>query len=95
MATKIEGTVAMIGEAGRLITDIAVASVEEVPNGDSTSVVFGGHETVGLYPPDHGQPDATMVASKGESGFVEIEIVGVSLADMLGIKTGEKVIVSW
>ena len=66
-----------------------------MPRDENTVVKFGGHETHGLFPNDHGQPDATMVAFLGKSGSLEIEIVGVSLSDMLGIKTGEKVSVTW
>ena len=95
MPNIIEGTVSRIGASGSLITDIPVDRLEEVPADENTSVRFGDHETVGLFPTDHGQPDATMVASLGKSGFLEIEIVGIPLAEMLGIKVGEKVAVRW
>ena len=78
LATLLEGTVASIGEAGQLISDITEEQLESVPRGENTIVKFGGHETHGLFPVDHGQPDATMVAYLGNRGVLEIEIVGVS-----------------
>lgn len=95
MAKRIEGTVAQISESGSLVTDISVDTVAQVPHGETTVVKFGDHETYGLFPTEHDQPDATMVASLGGSGFVEIEIVGIPLAEMLGIRIGEKVLIKW
>jgi S-adenosylmethionine hydrolase len=87
--------VASIGNAGNLITDISSEQVSEVPRDESVRIKFGGHETFGLFPAEHGQPDATMVASLGSSGLVEIEIVGIPLAEMLGIRVGETVMIEW
>lgn len=95
LTTKIEGKVASIGDHGNLITDIAIAAVADASEDETTVVKFGGHETFGIFPADHGQPESTMVASCGPSGFVEIEIVGIPLAEMLGIGVGEKVEVRW
>lgn len=95
MANQIEGRIAKIGEAGNLVTDISVDQVSEAPNNDSVQIKFDGHETLGLFPPNHDQPPATMVASLGESGFVEIEIVGISISEMLGIKVDSKVEIVW
>lgn len=95
MAHQIEGQVVKIGEEGNLLTDIAIDQVSEIVGHDTVVIKFGGHETIGLFPTDHGQPNATMVASVGQSGFVEIEIVGISLAEMLGIKVEEPVAIIW
>ena len=95
MPNQIQGQVNSIDNAGRLISDIPIAEVSQAPRDDSISVKFGAHETIGLYPPNHDQPPATMVASLGSSGFVEIEIVGISLSEMLGIKAGEPVTIHW
>ena len=95
MANLIEGAVASIGESGQLISDITEDQLANVPRDDNTIVKVGGHETQGLFAADHGQPDATMVAYFSTSGALEIEIVGVSLSDMLGIQPGEQVAVSW
>lgn len=84
-----------VGAAGNLISDIANDQLAEVPTDENTVVKFGDHETLGIFPAEHGQPDATMVASMGQSGFLEIEIVGISLSEMLGIKAGEKISVRW
>ena len=95
MANEILGQVAKIGEAGNLITDIPIEKVKDIPHGESLSIRFGDHETLGLYPAEHGLPDTNMVASLGKSGFVEIEIVGINLAEMLGIKVNEPVTLRW
>jgi S-adenosylmethionine hydrolase len=93
LANSIEGSVEKIGESGNLITNIAIDQVADLPPDDSVTVTFGGHETHGVHPTEHEQPMGTLVASRGESGFLEIEIVGISIAEMLGIKVGEAVIV--
>ena len=95
MANTITGQVASISETGSLVSDIANDQVKDAPQDESVCVKFGGHETVGIYAAEHGQPDSTMVASQGKSGFVEIEIVGIPLAEMLGIKVGEKIEIAW
>jgi len=95
LANRIEGQVSSITAAGSLVTDISVDRLKDVPPDENTAVKVGDHETFGLYPTDHGQPDATMVASLGASGFLEIEIVGIPLAEMLGIRVGEKVQIVW
>lgn len=92
---NVEGQVVDVDSNGRLITDIDAAQVNEAPKDDNVSIKFGGHETVGLYDKDHGQPETTLVASLGESGCVEIEIVGMDLSGMLGISKGTKVQVVW
>ena len=95
MATTATGKVAEVSGDGKLITDIELAQVSAAVGNEETRVEFGGHETVGLFEKDHGQPEATMVASVGASGCVEIEIVGMDLAGMLGIAVGTQVKVQW
>ncbi len=95
MANQIEGQVVSIDDSGNLITDIAIDQISDAPRDESVTIKFGDHETIGLFPSDHDQPAATMVAVLGESGFLEIQIVGISLAEMLGIKVAESVSVSW
>lgn len=95
MSNQIEGLVASIGGNGGLITDISVDQLVNIPHDDSVRIKFSGHETLGIYPASHDHPEATMVASLGASGFLEIEIVGVSLSDMLSIKSNTPVTVVW
>lgn len=91
----VTGTVTTIGAKGQLITDITNESISEAGQDDNVTVKFDEHETIGVYPEDHGQPDATLVASRGSSGNLEIEIVGISISEMLGIKTGVPVSVNF
>ena len=95
MPNLIKGKIAQIGESGNLVTDISLDQVSGIPHDESVTVKFGDHETIGLFPATHDQPPATMVASLGKSGFVEIEIVGISLAEMLGIKVEVPVAIRW
>ena len=93
MSKTIEGSVEKIGESGNLITDISTDQVANLAADDSVTVKFGGHETHGVHPTDHEQPIGTLVALQGQSGFLEIEIVGISIAEMLGIKAGQSVVI--
>ena len=93
MSNKIEGSVEKIGESGNLVTGISIDQVADLPADDSVTIKFGGHETHGVHPTDHEHPIGTLVASRGQSGFLEIEIVGISIAEMLGIKVGESVVI--
>ena len=95
MANLLKGTVASIRDSGQLISDITEQQLENVPRNESTIVKFAGHTTIGLFSIEHGQPDSTLVAFVGKSGALEIEIVGISLTEMLRIKTGEPITVSW
>lgn len=80
---------------GDLVTDISIEQIINVPRDESVRIIFGGHETIGLYPDPHDQPAATMVAKLSNSGFLEVEIVGISLSEMLGINVGEPVKIEW
>ncbi len=95
LSNQIDGTVTSCDSAGNLITDIPNDSVAGLVGDESVSIKFGPHETFGIHIQDHGQPDATLVASLGNEGFVMIEIVGISVSDMLGIKPGVNVQVAW
>lgn len=92
---RTDGEVVSVGESGQLITSIENGCLVDVGSDDSVTVKFADHITVGVFPEDHGQPDATLVASRGGSGFLEIEIVGISISEMLGIRAGVPVSVTW
>ena len=92
---QVDGIVESIGSEGQLITSIENGRLVDAGQDESVSVMFGAHTTVGVYPEDHGQPESTHVASMGRSGFLEIEIVGISISEMLGIKAGGPVSVTW
>ena len=94
MSTSIEGQIVEIGTSGSLITDIKNDQLTAVPHDESTSIKFDAHTTVGIFPADEEQPMGTLVARMGDSGCLEIEIVGMNLSEMLGIKVGEAVSVS-
>ena len=94
MSTSIEGKVVEIGAGGSLITDIKNDQLADIASNDSTSIKFDEHTTIGIFPADAEHPVGTLVARTGGSGCLEIEIVGMNVSEMLGIKVGESVSVT-
>ncbi len=95
MSNTIEGHVAEVNQSGDLVTDISVAALAQVPRDDSVAVCVGPHETIGIFSPEHQEPESTMIAITGSSGNLEIGIVGMNMSEMLGIRPGAKVLVRW
>jgi S-adenosylmethionine hydrolase len=92
---KIEGKVVAYGPEGNLVTDIAHAQFDATPRDPSVSIRCDEHVTVGLFSADHHEPEMSLLAILAPSGFLELTIVGDSAKIMLGIRIGEKVVVSW
>jgi hypothetical protein len=78
-----------------LVTDIAVDRLRDAPRDESVSTTCDEHFTVGLYTPDHTEAPMTFIALLAPSGFLELCLVGDSAVMMLGVRAGEKVVVSW
>jgi S-adenosylmethionine hydrolase len=95
VAGKLEGTIVAVDEAGNLVTDIPVQRLQGIPSDDRVAVKCEGHVTSGIFPADHNQPEMTLLAVQGQSGFLEISLVGASASDFLGIPTGSTVSVTW
>ncbi|MEC9091653.1 MAG: adenosylmethionine-8-amino-7-oxononanoate aminotransferase [Planctomycetota bacterium] len=95
MANKIEGSIVSLSETGGLVTNITASQLNEVPRDESVSITIGGHQTVGIYPEDHGQPDSTLIAILPETEPLRVELVGISISEMLGLGVGESVTVAW
>lgn len=95
MAQQIFGSVVALSETGGLVTDIASDQLANAPRDESVSISFGGHQTIGIYPEDHDQPESTLIAILPEKSSLRIELVGISVSEMLGLGVGESVSVSW
>lgn len=95
MANRIVGSVISISETGGLVSDIESVQLNAAPRDESVSVSVGGHKTIGIFPEDHGQPESTLVAILPENGSLRIELIGIPIAEMLGIQVGESVQVEW
>ena len=95
MPGKIQGAVVAYTDDGNLVTDIPHDRLRTVPPTDSVSVLCDEHETVGIFPAEHKQPNFTYVALLGPSGFLELSIVGDSAKAMLGVRLGEAVVLKW
>ena len=95
MAGTIEGSVVSIAENGNLVSDISADRLKGIPSDASITVLCDEHETTGIFEQDHDQPESTFIAVVGQSGSLELEIVGLEANLMLGIQVGEKVVVRW
>jgi S-adenosylmethionine hydrolase len=93
--SKIHGTIVAISEEGNLVTDIAAQRLDGVPRDERVSIHCDGHETNGIFTMDHSEPDATLLAVIGDSGALELCIVGASAKIMLGVDVGQEVVVQW
>jgi S-adenosylmethionine hydrolase len=92
---KIEGKVIAYGDDGNLVTDIAHGQLDAAPRDSAVKIRCDEHETIGLFLPDHQEPEFSLLAILAPSGFLELTIVGESAKAMLGVPLGEKVTVSW
>lgn len=92
---KIEGTVSSIDSFGNLITDIKAEMLAGAPRGEEVRIECDEHETLGIHNTYADQPPMTLMALIGSSGHLELAIVNDSAAEMLGIRRGAKVTVSW
>ena len=94
VAGKLEGKVAAATEAGDMLTDITPAQLADVPRDERTAVSCGGHQTIGIYPLDHDEPEMTFLAILDDQAL-RLTIVGESARAMLGLKVGDPVVVEW
>ncbi|ADB18686.1 hypothetical protein Psta_4033 [Pirellula staleyi DSM 6068] len=95
MPGKIEGTIVAFSSDGNLVSDIPNSSLAGAPRGENVLIACDEHETIGLFEPGHGQPDMTLLALLGESGFLELTIVSDSAKIMLGVSRGTPIVVKW
>ena len=95
MAGSLDGKVVSISQNGNPVTDISADRLRGVPTDDRVSVTCDDHTTSGIFPLEHGQPEMTQLAMLGESGHLELSIVGERASDFLGIRPGASVVVRW
>jgi len=91
----ITGTVVEIDSSGNLITDILSERLDSAPTDASLRVMVDEHETFGLYPPEHSQPEMTLIAIANGSEPLRIVLVGDSASAMLDVRVGAAVAVQW
>lgn len=95
VANKIEGEVVSVGSEGSLITNVTADSITDAPRDEQTIVRCDEYETIGIFESIEGQPESTLLAYLGEQGTLELAIVGMSASELLGIKVGAPVAVTW
>ncbi len=95
MAERIEGRVVSVTDAGSLVTDITAEQLHAAPRDERVRVQCDEHFTLGLFAPDHSEPEMTFLAVINEEQALQLEIIGDSASIMLGIRTGDRVVVEW
>jgi S-adenosylmethionine hydrolase len=95
LPNKIEGQVRSIDSFGNLITDITSEMLVEAPTDERTQIYCDEHETQGIFRAYSDQPEMTLMALIGSSGYLELAIVGDSAALMLGVSVGTPVTIQW
>ncbi len=95
MPGTVEGKIVAVTDQGNLVSDIAASQLEQAPRDEQLVVVCDEHETHGLFDANHNQPESTFIAVLSEDGCLELEIVGLSAAIMLGISIGQLISVRW
>jgi S-adenosyl-L-methionine hydrolase (adenosine-forming) len=95
LPNKIEGQVRSIDSFGNLVTDITSEMLVEVPTDERAQIHCDEHQTQGIFRTYSDQPEMTLLALVGSSGFLELAIVGDSAAAMLGVRVGTPVKIQW
>ena len=95
MSGKIHGKVVSIRDSGDAVTDIAMEQLDEAPTDENVSIQCEGHVTSCIFPAHHDQQAMTYLAKHGETGWLELSLVGDSVQAFLGIQSGSRVTVQW
>ncbi|MBI2824800.1 MAG: SAM-dependent chlorinase/fluorinase [Planctomycetia bacterium] len=95
LPNRIEGTVRSIDSFGNLVTDVTAAMLAGAPTDERVQILCDEHETQGIFRAYGDQPDMTLMALVGSSGYLELAIVGDSAAAMLGVRVGTQVTIEW
>ena len=92
---KLEGKIVSITAEGDVVSDITAEQLRLVPRGEQTSIVCDEHETRGIFSPEHQEPACTLLAILNPAGQLQLTIVGDSARDMLGLRVGMPIELSW
>ena len=95
LSNKIEGSVRSIDSFGNLVTDITADMLAAAPTDESVHIYCDEHETHGIFRTYNDQPEMTLLALIGSTGYLELAIVGDSAAVMLGVSVGTPVTIQW
>lgn len=92
---KIQGAVRSVDSFGNLITDISAEMLAGCPTDERVQIECDEHITQGVFRTYADQPEMTFIALVGSSGFLELAIVGDNAAEILGIRSGAVVTLTW
>ena len=92
---KIDGTVVSIDDDGNLISDIVPAALDAaLSKGEQVRIECDEHETFGIHQSLDDMPELTFAAVLGDGGLM-LAVKGERATDLLGIRVGTKVTVTW
>jgi hypothetical protein len=92
---QLKGAVVSVSDSGDLVTDITSHQLEGVPRDEHVSITCDGHRTLGIFTPQHQEPELTFLAILSEEGQLVLTLVGESASAFLGIRPGCRVVVTW
>ncbi len=92
---KIRGEVMAIDSFGNLITNILHAHLAGKPDDSRACIACGIYETFGIYQSYGGHDPGMLVALLGDSGRLELAVVGDNAAERTGVSIGTAVTVAW
>ncbi|MDA0659013.1 MAG: hypothetical protein O2931_12785 [Planctomycetota bacterium] len=93
--SEIKGLIVRVMDNGDVLTDISVDRLRHVLQDDRVKISCNGHTTFRLLSHDHGEAPGTLVATLGNSGFLEVALTGDDASRFLGLRPGMSVTVRW
>lgn len=92
---RLLGKIVEIDRYGNLISNIPAELLAGVPRDDRLRSVCDEHETFGLWRTYADQPAQTFMALIGSMAMVELAISNGNAAEMLGIRVGTPIEITW
>ena len=96
MPAKLQGKVLAIHPSGDVVTDLDAGRLAPARKaGPAARIECDEHETFGIFDSLDGMPEMTLVAFLDEEQRLRLTLVGDSVSDMLRLRPGMTVTVTW
>lgn len=96
MPAKVEGVIVAVDPSGDLLTNLAAEALAAAQaGGPQTRIECDEHETFGIFDSTGDLPPQTLAAVIGPDHFLRLTITQENAAELLGIRVGERVVVTW
>lgn len=92
---RLLGKIVEIDRYGNLISNIPAEQLTSLPCDDRLKIVCDEHETFGLWRTYADQPAQTLMALVGSTSMVELAISNGNAAEMLGVRVGMAMEITW